>query len=75
MFKTKIGADGKVEDYKARFVDNGYRQLQGIDYEKLFSLITMLKSTRIVLAIATYNDDDVWKMDVNTALLYRNLEQ
>ena len=56
IFKRKIGLDGKVETYKARLVIKGYRQIQGIDYNKTFSPVTMLKSIRILLAIVTYYD-------------------
>ena len=34
IFKRKIGADGKVETFKARLVVKGFRQRQGIDYER-----------------------------------------
>ena len=33
----------------------------------------MLKSIRILLAIAAYYDYDIWQMDVKTAFLYGNL--
>ena len=59
IFKRKIGADGKVETYKARLVAKGYRQRQGVDYEKTFSPVAMLKSIRILLAIATHYDYEV----------------
>ena len=35
----------------------------------------MLKSTRIMLAIATYFDYEIWQMDVKTAFLNGNLEE
>ncbi|PKI39349.1 hypothetical protein CRG98_040215 [Punica granatum] len=51
VFKRKIGADGKVETYKAMLVAKGYRQRQGVDYEETFSPVAMLKSIRIMLAL------------------------
>ena len=75
IFKKKIGLDGKVETYKARLVAKCYRQIQGIDYEETFSPIAMLKSIRILLAIAGYYDYEIWQMDVKTAFLNGYIEE
>ncbi|KAH9752839.1 hypothetical protein KPL71_014867 [Citrus sinensis] len=75
IFKRKIGLDGKVETYKARLVAKGYRQIQGIDYEETFSPVAMLKSIRILLAIAAYYDYEIWQMDVKTAFLNGYIEE
>ena len=42
----------------------GFRQVQGVEYNEIFSLVTMLKSARIMLAIATCYE--IWQMDVKT---------
>ena len=64
IFKKKTDADGNVTVYKARLVAKGFRQIQGIDYEETFSPVAMLKSVRILLAIAAYYDYEIWQMDV-----------
>ena len=61
--------DGNVVTYKARLVAKGFTQRQGIDYEETFSPVAMLKSIRILLAIAAYYDYEIWQMDVKTAFL------
>ena len=56
--KRKIDVDGKVETYKARLAVKGYSQCEGIDYQKIFSLI-MLKSICTLLAVAAYYDYEI----------------
>src|ERR1041385_4714813 len=67
IFKKKTDADGNVSVYKARLFAKGFRQIQGVDYEETFSPVAMIKSIRILLAIAAYHDYEVWQMDVKTA--------
>ena len=54
IFKKKIDADGNVTVYKARIVAKGFRQVQWVKYDDTFSPVAMLKSVRIMLAIATF---------------------
>jgi hypothetical protein len=61
--------DGNVTVYKARLVENGFSQVQGVDYDETFSSVAMLKSVRIMLAIAAFFDYEIWQMDVKTAFL------
>ena len=57
--QEKRGADGKVETYKAYLVVKRYRHCYGIDYDKIFSLVAMLKSIQIMLAIAAHFDYEI----------------
>ena len=59
IFKKKTDMDGNVQTYKARLVAKGFTQTQGIDYEETFSPVAMLKSIRILLAIAAYYDYEI----------------
>ena len=54
VFKRKTDADSNDTIYKARIVEKGFRQVQGVDYNEIFSTVAMLKSVRIMLAIATF---------------------
>ena len=54
IYKKKSDADGNVTVYKARLVAKDFRQIQGVDYDETFSPVAMLKSVRILLAIAAY---------------------
>ena len=44
-----------------------FEKVQGVDYDEIFSLVAMLKSVQIMLAIATFHE--IWQMDVKTAFL------
>jgi len=59
IFKRKTDADGNVTIYKARLVAKGFRQIQGVDYDETFSPVAMLKSVRILLAIAAHYDYEI----------------
>ena len=39
---------------KLELSQKGFRQVQGVDYDESFSLVSMLKSVRIMLAIAAF---------------------
>ena len=54
---------------KLELSQKGFRQVQGVDYDESFSLISMLKSVRIMLAIAAFYDYEIWQMDVKTTFL------
>ena len=75
IFKKKTDMESNVITYKARLVAKGYRQRQGIDYDETFSPVAMLKSIRILLAIAAHYDYEIWKIDVKTALHNENLSE
>ena len=59
IFKKKTDADSYVTVYKAWLVAKGFRQVQGVDYDETFSPVVMLKSVRIMLAIAAFYDYEI----------------
>ena len=61
IFKRKTDADSSVNIDKSWFFAKGFRQVQGVDYNEIFSTVAMLKSVRIMLAIAAFYE--IWQMD------------
>jgi len=69
IFKKKTNADGNVTVYKTWLVAKCFWQVQGVDYDETFSLVAMLKSIQILLAIVAFHYYEIWQMDVKTAFL------
>ena len=62
-----LKADGRN---KARLVAKGYMQVQGIDYEEIFSLVARYQSIQYLLAHAALLDWEIEAMDVKLAYLH-----
>src|SRR3990172_4188081 len=73
--QKKTDADGNITVHKARLVTKGFTQVPGVDYDETFSPVAMLRSVRILLAIAAYFDYEIWQMDVKTAFLNGYLKE
>ena len=61
--------------YKERLVAKGYTQVQGIDYEEMFSPVVRYESIQYLLAHATLQDWEIKAMDVKLAYLHGVLEE
>jgi len=72
---VKNGIEGHDDVYKARLVAKGFSQVHGLHYDETFAPVAMLRSIRILLAIAAFHDYEVWQMDVKTAFLNGYLEE
>nr|GEW61058.1 hypothetical protein [Tanacetum cinerariifolium] len=54
---------------KARLVEFGYSQQEGIDYDETFAPVARIEAIRLFLAYAAHKDFTVFQMDVKTAFL------
>ena len=52
IYTVKHAADGRVDKYKARFVEKGFSQKEGIDYEETFALVAKYSSIRTIISLA-----------------------
>lgn len=75
VFKGKANIEGKIVTYKPRLVAKGYKQRQGIDFEKTISPVALLKSTKIFTCHTAYHNYEIWQMDVNTTFLNKDLQE
>ncbi|GKD28671.1 retrovirus-related pol polyprotein from transposon TNT 1-94, partial [Tanacetum coccineum] len=73
IYEVKLDELGSILKNKARLVDHGYCQEEGIDFEESFASVARLEAIRIFLAFAAHMNMVVYQMDVKTAFLYGNL--
>ncbi|KAK1680213.1 hypothetical protein QYE76_041061 [Lolium multiflorum] len=52
VFKHKLGSDGTLERYKARWVVRGFRQRAGVDFTDMFAPVVKPGTIRTVLHLA-----------------------
>ncbi|GJZ51037.1 retrotransposon protein, putative, ty1-copia subclass, partial [Tanacetum coccineum] len=69
LFKKKTDMDGNVHTFKDCLVAKGYTQTYSVDYRETFSPVAYIRAIRILLAIASFYDYEIWQMDVKTAFL------
>jgi hypothetical protein len=54
---------------KARLVAQGYSQVEGLDFEKTFTLVARLEDIRILLAFAVSRRFKLYQIDVKSVFL------
>ena len=69
IFRNKTDEEGNVICNKARLVDQGYSQMEGVDYDKTFALVARMECNRILIALACHLKFKLYQMDVKTAFL------
>ena len=60
---------------RARLVARGYSQVEGVDYDGLFSPVVCYETVRILLALCALEDWELEALDVKTAFLYGDLDE
>ena len=60
---------------KARFVAQGYFQMEGVDYDETFAPVATFESIRILLALACHLKFKLYQMDVKPAYLNEFLKE
>jgi hypothetical protein len=74
VFKKKLKANGDLDKYKARYVVKGYLQQYGVNYNDTFASTTKPICLRLLLAIATLLDLEVYKGDVKQAFAIPDID-
>ena len=64
IYRNKQDGNGLVVRNKARLVAQGYKQVEGIDFDETFAPVARLEAIRILLAYANHHDITLYQMDV-----------
>lgn len=76
IFKKKDWIPGVAKQlFKVRVVAKGFTQVQGIDFNEIYSLVVKQTSVRLVLALVAQNNMELEQMDVKTGFLHGDLEE
>ena len=61
--------------YKVRLVAKGYTQMQGVDYNEVFSPVVKHSSIRVLLALVAQLDLELVQMDIKIIFLHGDLDE
>ncbi|GJV21864.1 putative ribonuclease H-like domain-containing protein [Tanacetum coccineum] len=75
VYRNKKDERGIVIKNKARFIEQGYTQEEGINYDEVFAPVARIKEIRLFLAYASFKDFVVYQMDVKSAFMYGKIEE
>ena len=75
IFKNKMDENGVIVRNKARLVAQGFKQIEGIDFDETFASIARLESIRILLAIACVWKFKLFQMDAKSVFLNEILNE
>ena len=54
IFRNKTDEEGNVIRNKSRLMAQGYSQVEGVDFDEKFALVTHMESIRVILALACH---------------------
>jgi hypothetical protein len=75
VLTLKRDADGKVTQFKARLVAQGFSQRAGLDYNETFASVVKFASIRMLCALSAQYGLSLFHADVKTAYLNGDLEE
>ena len=75
VYDLKRNAKGEIILFKARLVVHGYKQLEGIDFNKTFSSTVQVRTFRVLMALAVERGLKITQYDISNAFLNGALEE
>ncbi|XP_020581382.1 uncharacterized protein LOC110025307 [Phalaenopsis equestris] len=76
MFKLKRDSEGNILMHKARLMEKGYVQKQGVDFEESFTSVAKLDTFRLILSLTAHHGWEIHHLDVKSvAQISRSIMQ
>ena len=73
MYKYVSGSD--KPKYKARLIAKGFKQENGVDYNKIFYPVVKMTTFGLLLKVIAMNNLELEQLDVKMIFLHRDLEE
>ncbi|KAK8569030.1 hypothetical protein V6N12_007562 [Hibiscus sabdariffa] len=68
-FRNKLDDSGNIVRIKARLVEQGYTQEEGIDFDETYAPVARMESIMMLLAFACHHEFKLFQMDVKSEFL------
>lgn len=75
VYDLKRDGEGKIVLFKARLVVHGFKQQEGVDFNKTFSSTAQIRTFRFVVAIAILHGLKMTQYDISNAFLNGKLDE
>ena len=75
VYDIKRNSAGNIERFKARLVVQGFRQIEGIDFQNTFSAVSQMRTFRLIVAISVEFNLRITQYDISNAFLHAELDK
>ena len=73
-YDIKRNDKNEIERFKARLVIQGFKQIEGIDFQKTFSSVAQVRTFRTILALAIRYNLVITQYDISNAFLNADID-
>jgi Reverse transcriptase (RNA-dependent DNA polymerase) len=75
VYRIKYHSDGSIERYKIRLVVLGKWQVEGIDFNEIFTPVAKMVSVRTFLSVAVAKGWELHQMNIHNDFLHDDLNE
>lgn len=68
-------SSGEISKFRSRFVAKGFKERYGMEFWETFSSNIKLEDVRLMLALVTYYDLELWHFDIRGYFLYGVMDE